>query len=94
MFVYSVLSVVATRGLLSIVNKTRRALADLAESPPQILIYLHYFNGAIVGRCPLSCADADADADPGNVPVHKCITGLIRPLDSELKSRGLRFSIG
>lgn len=41
-----------------------------------------------MGGCPLSCADADpAHRAVGNVPVHKCITGLVRPVDPELNSR-------
>lgn len=48
-----------------------------------------------MGGCPLSCADADpAHRAVGNVPVHKCITGLVRLLDPELNSRKLHFNLG
>lgn len=57
--------------------RSGRMPPDSVDLSPQILIYLHYFNGAIVGGCPLSRADADpAHRAVGNVPVHKCITGL------------------
>lgn len=74
MFVYSVLSVVAEPRFCDHCEM-HRADADSADSPPQILIYLHYFNGAIVGGCPLSYADpALVHRALGNVPVHKCIS--------------------
>lgn len=72
MFVYSVLSMAEwlLSSLLALVPRPRRARAlraalyiecaraISADLSPQILIYLHYFNGGIVGGCPLSRADA------------------------------------
>ncbi|CAG4968658.1 unnamed protein product [Colias eurytheme] len=64
MFTYSVRAS-SQRGLPSIVKGTR-----FGDSSPQILIYLHYFNGAIVAGCPLSRAADPAHRAVGNVPVH------------------------
>lgn len=90
MFVYSVLSVAEwlLSSLLAPAPRPRRARAlwaplcsecaraISADLSPQILIYLHYFNGGIVGGCPLSRADADSVQWLWEMPVHPCWSKL------------------